>query len=106
MCLSKITFTCLLFVSLATAQTRPPATTTNQRYQLISAQIDVDASDAVSPAPQLFLLDTWTGRVWRYQPPGTIDHPDGQKEPIQIPELFIQIEILKAMDKSLTLPQQ
>jgi len=46
---------------------KPPtqSATTNQRYQLISAQV-MGASDSDKSVPQLFLLDTDTGKVWRY----------------------------------------
>jgi hypothetical protein len=46
---------------------KPPTQSaiTNQRYQLISAEM-MSASDPDKSVPQLFLLDTETGKVWRY----------------------------------------
>jgi hypothetical protein len=55
-----------LLMSFALAQnTDAKSSSVPQRYQLVPAQVlsPVDATTAVS---QLFLLDTQTGRVWRY----------------------------------------
>ena|SRR5450755_1204308 len=74
------------------------------RYQLISTHIELNGQTGESLHSQLFLLDTRTGRVWRYQPAGSIQ-VEGQQAPTSVPEVFIPIEIWKSLEKSKTLPQ-
>lgn len=90
----------------AAEQTLASATSNSGRYQLVSAQTRVWARTGESKeVTDLFLLDTQTGRVWRYQPPGS-SHVEGQTNPVVIPEVFIPIEIWKTLEKSKTMPQE
>jgi hypothetical protein len=57
------------------------------RYQLISLEVD----DQGSKSHNIFLLDSKTGRVWRYQPLSMGTTKDDK--PIKFPEVFLPIEI-------------
>jgi hypothetical protein len=73
------------------AQTRPATPdqhNVSARYQLVSFEF----SDQGAISRNVFLLDSQTGRVWRYQALGVIGNKD---EPISIPELFIPVQILQ-----------
>lgn len=73
-----------------------------QRYQLITAEIEWSTHQE-GRSPALFLLDTQTGRVWRYQAPSSSE-VEGKTE--HFPEVFIPVEIWKTLDKPKTLPQE
>ena len=57
------------------------------RYQLVSLELN----DHLEKTKSVFLLDSQTGRVWRYQPfsAGTTN----DNKPINFPEVFLPIEI-------------
>jgi hypothetical protein len=58
-----------------------------RRYQLVSLEVD----DQGSKSHNIFLLDSKTGRVWRYQPLSMGTTKDDK--PIKFPEVFLPIEI-------------
>ncbi|MGA2415732.1 MAG: hypothetical protein ABSF59_14875 [Candidatus Sulfotelmatobacter sp.] len=58
------------------------------RYQLVSLEFD----DQGATSKQVFLLDSQTGRVWRYQA-GWLP-PVKDNKPVEIPEIFIPIQIM------------
>jgi hypothetical protein len=68
--------------------THPPIQQSSPaRYQLTSLEID----DGEGKATVVFLLDSKTGRVWRYQHPSVGKTKDNT--PISFPEAFISIEV-------------
>ncbi|SRR6266852_9611023 len=65
----------------------------SQRYQLLSAQVEeqtVDGTDV--PAHVVFLLDTQSGKVFRYQDARLLKGKEGEK-PMAIHEKFYPVEI-------------
>ena len=60
--------TCLVVLGLARGQSDKPS---SGRYQLVSASVveSEHFDNTNSIAPGVFLLDTETGHIWRYQPP-------------------------------------
>jgi hypothetical protein len=66
---------------------KPSSTSSpNGRYQLISAPVGEATGDST-----VFLLDTATGNVWRYQPAYSAKGTDG-KETI-VPAMFFPIPV-------------
>jgi hypothetical protein len=64
-----------------------PTSTTGGRYQMISAQVE----NGNTTEPTAFLLDTDTGKVWKYQGPFQYKTPDGKMS--GEPGVFIPIEV-------------
>ncbi|HXM64151.1 MAG TPA: hypothetical protein VN950_25035 [Terriglobales bacterium] len=81
----------------------PTQTETSGRYQLIPAQVELGMHAGEALSMQLFLVDTQTGRVWRYQPSGVVGEGKGA---VVTPEMFIPIEHWKKLSKDETLPQE
>jgi hypothetical protein len=72
---------CILFVAaflIAQPAQRPGSP---DRYKLISAQVlePVEGGDSIS-AGTVFLLDSESGQVWRYQPSIAFKSPDGTEK--------------------------
>jgi len=80
-------------VAIAAAQQRPtqpaaPLPANTGRYQLLSLTVDEQngKKDEMLPAHELFLLDTQTGKLWKYQP--MVQLKDGSV----IPEMLFPVE--------------
>ena len=63
-----------------------PRTTLANRYQLIAARANYEATDGTTrEGSEVFLLDSETGRIWQYEPylaAETNGKPDLNKAPI------------------------
>ena len=70
---------------------------------MIPAQVELGLHAGEGLSMQLFLVDTQTGRVWRYQPSSVVGEGKGT---VITPELFIPIELWKTLPKDKTLPQE
>jgi|ERR1700723_1425665 hypothetical protein len=64
-----------------------PTSTTGGRYQMISAQVE----NGNSTEPTVFLLDTATGKVWKYQ--GPFQYKTSEGKDTAEPGAFIPVEV-------------
>jgi len=94
-------FTLPLHGQKTALQPVPHTVTTPARYQLVSLEFDqalnvggTATSESPSRSRAVFLLDSQTGRVWRYQPELVWKGKDKDNEPAKIPELFIPLQVL------------
>jgi len=78
----------------AAVQSTPHPVSTGARYQLVSLEFDQvgGTSTGESRSRAVFLLDSQTGRVWRYQPEHVWEGKDNK--PVKVTELFIPIQVL------------
>ncbi len=85
----------LLFTIAPAQQKRtvaPAAPPSNQRFQLFSAQVEYKQDNGNDlPEHEVFLLDSQSGRVWRYQSNTTVATDHGKHEFVQ--EHFIAVDI-------------
>jgi hypothetical protein len=96
-------FTLPLHGQKSAPQPVPHVVTTSARYQLVSLEFDqalnvggTATSEPPSRSRAVFLLDSQTGRVWRYQPELVWKGKDN--EPMKVPELFIPLQVLPPSD--------
>jgi hypothetical protein len=84
-----------LLLTIAPAQKKVIAATalpSNQRFQLFSAQVEYRQDNGTDlPEHEVFLLDSQTGRVWRYQSNATMETQPGKNQ--DIPEHFLSVDI-------------
>jgi len=78
-----------VLLSLAPAQQKAPLIPNlgEGRFQLKSLTVDEDGPSA----HEIFLLDSQTGKVWRYQPNSVIHHPGGKDE--LSPEMLVPVGV-------------
>jgi hypothetical protein len=85
-----IAFVCVGMICVSAAQDRkspaPQALQNGQRYQLFAARVDFTNNEVEGSSNEVFLLDTQTGKVWRFQSTSTV------KDGI-IPEQFEAVPI-------------
>jgi len=89
---------CILLLASATlsaqqpspkpSPTLPSSPAASGRYQLIPALLDDAAS---TPLKTVFLLDTQTGKVWKYQEAFTLHEQDGTTR--IMPATFVSVDI-------------
>ena len=66
----------------------PPAASPSGRYQIVAATLD----DGISQKTQtVFLINTQTGNVWKYQEAFTATDTDGTKK--IIPAAFVPVDV-------------
>src|SRR5271170_3396551 len=84
----------MVVMGSASAQTKTPVIPNSPtlaqvgRYQLLAVETD----DGLAKEKTVFLLDTVTGTVWKYQPPFTTTDSNGKKVPQE--PLFIYVRAL------------
>lgn len=65
------------------------------RYQLLSLEFENEgpAGEPKTTSKRVFLLDSQTGQVWRYQASSAFT--DNDKKLVEVPELFVPVKILQ-----------
>jgi len=84
----------ILYAQSTQKQTSVPST--SHRFQIVAAETDEQAGqdhpELVVTGHSVFLLDTETGKVWKYQWPRTIQDSKGKWFPINSTFLPVQVE--------------
>ncbi len=80
---------CLAWLPMQSQQSRSNEPTNQGRYQVIPAVVDAGAGLGGGTTHELFLVDTQSGRVWRFQAEGTGKDSNGKT--IEIPEGFFPV---------------
>jgi hypothetical protein len=94
----------LAVVSTQSQQPRSDESVRSGRYQVIPAVVDAGAGQGGGTTHELFLVDTQSGRVWRFQAEGIGKNPEGNT--IEIPEGLFPVPFYgEGMAKQLT-PQK
>ena len=62
------------------------------RFQLMSAEVDAGVGMGGDVTHEVFLIDTQTGKVWRFQPAGMSKEKQGNTG--EIPQLFVPVNIM------------
>lgn len=94
-----IAFAVLVCSAALAAQTPQPRTkpTPQPRYLLVPAEVKAGIGFAGGELThEVFLIDTETGRVWRFQPGGVINSSDGNSD--QQNDMFIPVTVLVTGD--------
>jgi hypothetical protein len=82
---------CVLWIASGSAQ--PPVAKTGGsagRYQLVAAELDAQIGGGDKSQHCLFLVDTQTGRVWKFQVGGMVAATNTAK-PGYLPETFLPV---------------
>ncbi len=85
-------------IGLAYAQTRPerPSGLGTPHYQLVAATAGYEAKDGgYAHGPEVFLLDTETGRVWKYEFSRDATKPDGTVDD-KLPGVLAHFDLVPA----------
>lgn len=100
-------FACILSLICLSVQSQQPRSdepTHQGRFQVIPAVVDAGAGQGEGTTHELFLIDTQSGRVWRFQAEGT--GKDSTGKIIEVPEGFFPVPFYgEGMTKQLT-PQK
>jgi hypothetical protein len=67
----------------------------NTHFQLLAAVVDELPSgqtDRLAPYNKIFLLDTESGKVWKYETARTVTRTDGSKE--DFPSMFSSVAVM------------
>ncbi len=78
------------------------STKSQGQYQLVPVALDAGVGMGGGTTNELFLIDTQSGKVWRYQVGGVGKKPDGTRE--EIPELFWPVGIVEPPPGGFSLP--
>jgi hypothetical protein len=62
------------------------------RFQLISAEVDAGVGMGGDVTHEVFLIDTQTGKVWRFQAGGVSKDKQGNMG--EVPQLFFPVNIM------------
>ena len=99
----------VILIGLGYAQTRPekPSPPIAHRYELVPATATYDGKDRQAEGPEVFLLDTESGRVWTYEF-ARVERkaPDGTVAQHVFPAYFAEVPVGFPVGFSLDRPKQ